>query len=351
MIYRLAIDCFHATPEVERAFDLFRQDHLFAKSRVTLRSGGLAAAVSHYRDNASPQVVIVEETEVGGVMLERLAQMSDVCVAGTRVVVVGQLNDIGVYRALLAQGVSEYLILPVTPQQIADTIASIFSDPTAAPRGRLIAFFGARGGTGCSALAHNTAWALAQATAEDVILLDLDRAFGTLGLACNVDARQTVGEILGEPERIDAQLLDRLLVKHDDHLQLLPSPSELRDWPPIEVEAVDKLFDLVRQMAPFVVADLPHLWAPWIGHILEMADDLVIVAQPDLPNLRDVKNLLDGIGRRRGERLPTRLVVNKVDAYKKSQITAKDFEETIKIRPLAIFPFDPFLPKRQTTVK
>ena len=210
MIYRLTIDCFFATPQVQQAFELFRDDRLFAKSRISLFPGGLQGAINHYQDNASAQVVIVEETEDDRTMLAQIGQLAERCVAGTRVVMIGHLNDVGVYRALLTQGVSEYLIAPVTGTQIVAAVESIFADPAAAPRGRLIGFFGARGGVGSSTLAHNVAWSLAQQTSDEVMLLDLDLAFGTLGLAFNVEARQTVSDLLSEPSRIDAQFIDRI---------------------------------------------------------------------------------------------------------------------------------------------
>lgn len=341
MIYRLTIDCFSVTRDLADAFGAMQGDRLLGKSRITQRDGGLLAAIDHYRDNASAQLVIVEESGDRQQMLDRLARLAEVCVAGTRVMVIGHLNDIGTYRTLIARGVSDYLIAPVTSAGLVAAVEALFQDPAAAPRGRLIAFFAARGGAGASTLAHNTAWSLAHATGEPVLLMDLDLAFGTLGLAFNSEARQTAGELLGLPERIDAQLLDRIVVKYDDHLLLLPSRGDLRDLPPLDPEALDRLLDLARQMASFVVVDLPHLWAPWVSQVLETADDLVLVAQPDLPNLRDCKNLLDHLARRRGDRLPARLVLNKQDAYRKSQLSAKDFHETLKVQPALVLPFDP----------
>ena len=341
MIYRLTIDCFHATGPVAEAMAGFQGDRLLAKSRVSLRDGGLLAAINHYSANASAQLVIVEESGDRQQILDRLGQLAEVCIAGTRVMVIGHLNDIGTYRALVGQGVSEYLIAPVTTADLVAAVETLFHDPSAAPRGRLIAFFAARGGAGASTLAHNTAWTLGRSVGEQVLLVDLDLAFGTLGLAFNTEARQTVGELLGTPERIDGQLLDRIVVKHDDHLLLMPSRADLRDPPVIEPESVDRLLDLVRQMASFVVVDLPHLWAPWIRHVLETADDLVIVARPDLPSLRDTKNLLEILGKRRGDKAPTRVVINKQDVYRKSQLSAKDFAETLKVEPTLALPFDP----------
>lgn len=341
MLYRLTIDAFPLTPAAEQALAALQDSRIFARSRISLKPGGLAGAIGHYHDNTTPQVVIVEDTGEPQAVLERLGQLAEVCIAGTRVMVIGPHNDIGLYRALLARGVSDYLVTPLAAGQISAAIEAIFADPQATPRGRMIAFMGARGGVGSSTLAHHTAWTLSQNPGDTVLALDLDLAFGTLGLAFNVDARQTVGEILGEPDRLDAQLLDRITVKYDDRLQLLPAPSALGMWPSIEVETIDKLFDLVRQMAPLVVVDLPHLWAPWVEHALETTDELVVIAQPDLANLRDVKNFFDGVGQRRGEKLPSHLVLNKVDAYKKTQLSGRDFADSLQVKPALAVPFDP----------
>ncbi len=341
MILRLTIAGFPVRPELAQTLEGVRRDSRFSRSRIEIGDGGLAGAIEHYRANATPQVLIVEEVGDETVLQSRLAQLSEVCVAGTQVVVVGRMNDIATYRRLLSLGIGDYLVGPVTPAQLAASIETLFADPSAAPKGRLIAFIGTRGGVGSSTLAHNTAWMLSRPAGEEVIVVDLDLAFGTLGLAFNVEARQTVGELLSEPERIDAQLIDRVLVRAEDQLQLLPSPGMTGTWPPVDVEAVDKLLELLRRMAPLVVVDLPHLWAPWIAHVLEMAEEAVIVSSPDLPGLRDAKALLDTLASRRNGKEPARLVINKADLFRKTQLSAKDFEEALKQKPALKIPFDP----------
>jgi len=340
MLYRLTIDAFAATPSFRAALEQLAADPLFAKSQISLFDGGLAAAVEHYHAQATPQLVLVEEPGDASILQQRLAQLAEVCVSGTRVLVAGAVNDIHLYRRLLADGVSDYLVTPQTSAQLTAAVQSLFDDPETVPKGRMVAFYGARGGVGSSTLAQNAAWNLAKA-GDEVIYLDLDLAFGTSGLAFNADARQTVGEILGEPERIDSQLLDRILVKQDDHLRLLPAAAELRDLPLLEVEAVEHLFDLARRMASILVVDLPHLWAPWVLHSLESADELVLTMAPDLANLRDAKALLEMLTPRRTSK-PTRLLLNRLDSSKRNQLTAKDFAETLKQPAALSLPMDPF---------
>jgi pilus assembly protein CpaE len=341
VILRLTIDAFPLTAELRSAVEALRSDSLLSRSRITLVDGGLAAAIEHYRGSATPQVLIVEDHDTGDVLRERLERLAEVCVAGTQVIVVGRVNDIATYRRLLSLGIGDYLVGPVGSAQLAGAIESLFAGPSAAPKGRVLAFIGARGGAGSSALAHNTAWTIAEMGDEDVIVADFDVAFGTVGLAFNVDSRQTIAELLTDPARVDGQLVDRVLVRADDRLQLLLSPGLGGVSMAVDIEAVDGLMDLLRRMAGTVVVDLPHAWAPWIAHVLETADEALIVTQPDLAGLRDAKALIDLLVSRRAGREPARIIVNKVDLLRKTQISAKDFEDALKLKPAAWIPFDP----------
>lgn len=343
MLIRVTIDAFALTPETAEVLKELRDDRLLAKSRMEVLPGGLPGAIQAYRDKQSPQVVVVEEDDDDATLLERIDQLADLCEPGTRVIVIGRLNDIKLYRTLTARGVSEYLLAPVSRAQLMDALTGLFADPGASPRGKVIAVWGARGGAGASTLAQNLAWSLSTQLGEDVAYIDLDLAFGTSVLAFNLDAKQGVAELLAQPDRLDSVLLDRFLLAYDDHLKVLSSAGDIRNTPPISIEAVDRLLELASRMVPALVVDLPHVWADWSEHILAAADEVVLVARPELASLRDCKALLDVMAARRGEAAPIRLVVNGFDNAKKTQLTAKDFEETLGIKPALLVPFEPAL--------
>ncbi|MBC7952623.1 MAG: pilus assembly protein CpaF [Rhodospirillaceae bacterium] len=343
MLMRVTIDGFALTPDVAEVMKAVRDDRTFAKARMEVYPGGLAGAIAHYHDKPSPQVIVVEEDNDDATLLTRLEDLAEVCEPGTRVIVIGALNDIKLYRTLIGNGVSEYLLRPLVPRQLMDAVSTLFADPTASPKGRLVVFWGARGGAGSSTLAQNLAWAIGRGQSEAVVYVDLDLAFGTSQLAFNLDAKQHVAEALGNPERLDGVLLDRFLAAYDDGLKVLSSAGEIRQCPPVTLEAVDKLLDLACRMAPVVVVDLPHLWADWTEHLLVVADELVVTAVPNLASLRDTKALLDLLTTRRGEGAAPRLVLNKIDAFKKTQLSPKDFEETLGVKPALLLPFEPQL--------
>ena len=226
-------------------------------------------------------------------MLAELDRLAECCDAGTKVVVIGHTNDVVLYRELLKRGVSEYLVAPITPLQLIESLSNLYNNPDTDPVGNVIAFIGAKGGVGSSTVCHNAAWAMSEILKSNVVVADLDLAFGTTGLDFNQDPVQGIAEALQSPERLDEVLLDRLLTKCSEHLSIFAAPVVLdRDYE-ISADACDLVLDVVRQNVPYVAVDLPHTWTPWVKRVLFQADEIVITAVPDLANLRNAKNLID----------------------------------------------------------
>src|SRR6185295_14393708 len=151
---------------------------------------------------------------------------------------------------------------------------------------------------------------------------------------------QGIVDALSSPERLDDTLLDRLLVKRGEHLSIFATPATLdRDYD-LPVVAFESVLDSVRQTTPCVILDIPHLWAPWIKATLIAADDIVIVATPDLASLRNTKNIVELIRQARPNDAPPKLVINQVGVAKRPEIPAKDFAETIGLEPALIMSFD-----------
>ncbi|CAA7611456.1 Flp pilus assembly protein, ATPase CpaE [Candidatus Terasakiella magnetica] len=340
MIYRLTIDAFTSTAETAESLRQVQGDRALSKSRLMLHDGGLDGAIAQYAAAPTPQVVIIED-EAAATLVERLEHLAEVCEPGTKVLVIGGVNDIGLYRTLISKGVSDYLPRPVTPRQILDALAGAFSDPQSAPKARFIACWGARGGSGSSTLAQNLAWSLGRHLQEAVIYVDLDIAFGTSVLSYNLDAKQTVVDALAHPERLDEVLMDRCMVEYDEFLRVLASPGDCRNHSALAVDGLERMLDLAARMASVVVLDIPHLWADWTEYLLTMADEVVVTAIPDFASLRDAKSLMEVLGPRRTGLPVPRLVLNRVEAARKTQLTAKDFEDTIKLVPQMILPFEP----------
>ncbi|MFZ0853338.1 MAG: AAA family ATPase [Hyphomicrobiaceae bacterium] len=273
-------------------------------------------------------------------MLAELDRLAHCCDAGTKVVVIGRLNDVLLYRELLKRGVSEYLIAPISPLQLIESLSNLYNNPDADPVGNVIAFIGAKGGVGSSTVCHNTAWAMSEILKTNVVVADLDLAFGTTGLDFNQDPVQGIAEALQSPERLDEVLLDRLLTKCSERLSIFAAPVVLdRDYE-ISPDSCDLVLDIVRQNVPYVAVDLPHTWTPWVKRVLLQADEIVITALPDLANLRNAKNLIDLLKQSRANDAAPRLVINMVKTPKRPEISIKEFTVALEIQPSQTIEFD-----------
>src|SRR5690606_4506151 len=165
----------------------------------------------------------------------------------------------------------------------------------AAPIGRTIAFVGAKGGFGSSTIAHNVAWAISQNLRQDVLILDLDFAFGTAGLNFNQDPPHGMADAVAANQKMDQTLLDRLMSKAANHINLLTAPVVLDRTFDFAERDFEQIVELSQKTMPVVILDIPHEWSSWVRHTLATIDEIIIVAEPDLANLRNAKNLSDTI--------------------------------------------------------
>lgn len=340
---RITIHAFCEHPDTGGVIQRAGEDRRLSKAHLTVYMGGITAAVEQYQHSSTPNLILVESNGGGSKLFGDLAALADVCDAGTKVVVIGHLNDVSVYREMIRQGVNEYLVSPLNPMQVIEAVSRLYVDPDAPPIGRSIAFMGAKGGTGSSTLAHNIGWSISTRMREDVIITDLDLPFGTAGLDFNQDPAQGIADALTAPERLDDVLLDRLLVKCSDHLSLFAAPAILDREFDMDGEAYESVLEIVRETVPCVIVDLPHVWAGWTKKVLLAADEIVITATPDLASLRNTKNIIDLTKQLRQNDRKPHVVLNQVGVPKRPEIPVKDFAEAIGVEPTLVLPFNPGL--------
>ena len=338
---RISIAAFVEFPDTGAALQRAGSDRRLSKAHVEVHLGGIKGAVEHFHGQVTPNLLIVETRLNGQAALEELDRLAEVCDASTKVIVVGRVNDVELYRELMRRGASEYLVAPLNPMHLIEVISGLYLDPDASPVGRVIAFVGARGGAGSSTLAHNVGWCIAEELHINTTIVDLDLPFGTTGLDFNDEPGPGIVDALSSPERLDDMLLDRLLVKRGEHLSIFPTPASLERDYDVPVVAFEAVLDSVRHTTPCVIVDLPHIWTPWIKATLVSADEIVIVSTPDLASLRNTKNIVELIRQARPNDAPPKLVINQVGVAKRPEIPAKDFAETIGLEPALVMAFDP----------
>jgi pilus assembly protein CpaE len=336
---RVSVQAFCETEETAAAVRSAGEDRRLGKAHLSVQMGGVAAAIEAYHTVPTPNVIILE-TEGRSDILAGLDELATVCDAGTRVVVIGSINDVAPYRELVRRGVNDYVVGPVETIDVVRSICSLFAASEAVASARVIAVVGAKGGVGSSTIAHNIAWAIARDVALDSVVIDLDLAFGTAGLDYNQDPLQGIANAVFSPDRLDTSFMERLLSKCTDRLSLLAAPATLEQVYDFGANAFDSIFDTLRMTTSCIVLDVPHQWSGWTKRALVGADDILIVAEPDLANLRNTKNMLNMLKASRPNDRPPLYCLNQVGMPRRPEINARGFVKTIESPPIAAIPFD-----------
>lgn len=318
-------------------------DRRMARAEISVERGGIEAAVARFAGQASPNLLILDTMMPGPAMLRTLDRLAQVIEHGTKVVIIGAVNDIALFRELMSRGVSEYIVPPLQPLDLIRTVCGLYVNPDKPFAGRVIAVIGARGGIGASTIAHNIAWSIAERQESSATLLDLDLSFGTVALDFNQDPPQSIADALMAPDRVDDVFLERVTTKQTQRLQMLTAPATLEREFELDTASYEMVIDRVRRTSPFVVLDLPHVWTTWVKHTLLAADDAIIVAGPDLASLRNTKNIIDLLKAMRPYDAPPTVVLSMVGVPKRPEIPFKDFAEALGAEPVASIPFDPQL--------
>lgn len=337
---RISVHAFCESETLQRVMERCGSDRRMAKVSLRVTSGGIAAAANMFSSTPTPNLIILETRASPANLLSELAPLASVCDPSTKVVIVGYHNDIGLYRELIRNGISEYIVQPVSMTEIMSAMAAIFIDPEAEPLGRSIAFIGAKGGVGASTIAHNCAFGISNLFSTETILADLDLPYGTANIDFDQDPAQGIAEAVFAPERLDEVFLDRLLTKCSQHLSLLAAPSMLDRAYDFDGMAFQPVLDVLQRSAPVSVLDVPHAWSEWTRSVLSSVDEVVICAIPDLANLRNAKNMLDALRKLRPNDKAPHLILNQVGMPKRPEIGPAEFCEPLETDPIAIIPFD-----------
>jgi len=337
----VSVHAFCDSQETAYCINETTRDWRMRRTNVKIYMGGLPSAIEFYHKENTPSLIIIESGMRGEELFNQLEQLASVCDEGTKVVMIGATNDIRLYRQLMDKGISDYLVPPLHPLHVIRALGELYADPDQPFIGRVAAFFGAKGGVGSSALAHNTAWVLAEMLGQETALVDLDASWGTTGLDFSYDNMSGLEEALGEPDRLDETLLDRIMIRHTSKLSILPTSGSLNTKPVMDSDSYEAVVNAVRAVSPLAILDMPHYWTDWTTNVLTSVDDVVVTATPDLAGMRNAKNLIDFLKAQRPNDPEPILILNQVGMSPKTEITVKDFGAMVGQDPNIVIAWDP----------
>ena len=280
----------HDQPTLDRLQGIMRELQL--EDELNLEPS-LEGALRRIREGASPRVLILDLSDSTAPIAELSAARS---VGGgeLRILALGTVNDVGLFRDLLSAGASDYLVKPVSREALAVGLEKRTSTGSGGPGaglGQVVAFVGSRGGVGTTTAAVATAWLMAERHKQKTVMLDLDLHFGTVALNLDTDPGSGLCEALEQPSRIDALFVDRATVKVSETLRLLAAEAPVAETLMIDAGATDVLLYELRRKFDWVVIDLPRWVSPTQRVVLGAASKVVIVCERTLSGLRDTIRL------------------------------------------------------------
>jgi pilus assembly protein CpaE len=268
----------------------------------SIMQGGTREAVDYLAAGAPPKVLIIDVSDSNkplSAMLPIIAAFAE----DTRLIAIGAVNDINVYREMIEAGISEYLIKPVTDKSLSSALARAdehkshaAAEPESKPaadsgKRSLVAVLGTRGGVGASTVAMNLAWLMANEHKRETMLLDLDLQCGTIALALDVEPSHGLREVLDNPARIDSLFISSVAVKCGERLTVMAAEEAVDDDVHYNTTAVSLLLDELRRQAHSVIIDLPRSAAAARGVVLSVATEILVVTDLTLAGLRDAIRL------------------------------------------------------------
>lgn len=338
---RISIQAFCLTQSLTDMLDEAANDRRMARVQTRIQTGGISAAIEAFRIAPTPNLIVIEfradEVDELPFALDQLAQNCDV---ETRVILVGPVNDVQLYRESVRRGVSDYLVFPLSSIDLIAAFSDLFRIKMAPMLGRCVAFMPAKGGSGSSTLSHNASWMAGAKLSLPVILVDTDLPFGTAALNVNQDPINGLADVLFAQERPDPNMIERSLCKISDMVSLLAAASNLERALDITPSALDDAIDALRTMAPLVIFDLPHQWSGWVQRVVAECDDIIIVAEPDLASLKNAKQIIEQAMKVRTHDRKPALVLNKVGIPKRPEIPAQEFFKALDVEEQFLIPFD-----------
>jgi pilus assembly protein CpaE len=309
---------------------------------LTMR-GGIGKAIQYLTNERSPHILIVD---VSGVELpvSEVESLAEVCEPGVTVIVIGERNDIGLYRDLQLAGVTDYIVKPVTPYLLGKAL-QFASDGRQGRRishklAKMVAFAGARGGVGTTTLAVNMAWYLANCQNRRVALLDLDLHHGDSNLMLNIKPTAGLREALENPLRVDGVFLERTMTAVGERLFVLSAEEPLKDELHVTPEAIDALVSVLRSQFHYIIVDVPRQMTAAFHRVLDIADLRVLVADQTLRSVRDAGRLCLALGDN-DTKHRNMLVVNRAGEGRNQTVTLTEMADALEMRPKSVIAYQP----------
>ena len=223
-------------------------------------------------------------------------------------------------RILVQLQVADFLVKPVTTADLVRSCIRAIQGPGREENSeaQVYSFMPAAGGVGTTSIALQTAFQLhhSMTRGASTCVVDLNLQQGACAEYLDLEPRFDINEVENQPERLDRQLLDVMLSRHESGLCVLAAPTHPADMRSFNTDVVVRMLDLVTAYFDNVVIDMPRTWFPWTQTVLLGSNKLYIVSEMTVPCLRHTQRLIKAIGESVGSEVRPEVIVNRFEQRK-----------------------------------
>jgi pilus assembly protein CpaE len=280
---------------------LHSEDEAFRKQiGRLLRSGSVPVSITDgpIREGMQPDLIIVDirsDASSGMAAIERLRASA----TGAGIFAVANTADPDLILQSMRAGANEFFIWPPADETFQGAIRRTATRREGSQGARLTAttlvFFGAKGGAGTTTLAVNCAVEIARLSKKTTVILDLKPGLGEVALFLGVRPRYTVLDAIDNLHRLDREFLRELVLKHKSGLEILAGSDNFDRPGAADGGGIEELFRLLARQYEYLVVDAGSQLNSCTAASLFAADRMFLVANPDVPSVRNAQRLLERV--------------------------------------------------------
>jgi pilus assembly protein CpaE len=240
-------------------------------------------------------------------------------------------------------GIREFLPLPLTQNDLEGALNRVRLArrqlmPVDSRQGRIIVVTGHKGGAGSTTVAVNLAQALAESTTGRLALIDLGRPFPDVGTFLDQESNYSIVDLVQNIATLDKSFLQRIMQPYGTRLSILHGASDFKEQDSIELESLERIFAILRQMYSFIVIDLSHWLDELFLKVLTESDMVLMLTGLTVPDLRNLKKLWPYTIEWHQDKRKLKIVVNRYDSS--SDLQLRDLDNILQHPTFATLPSD-----------
>ena len=289
--------------------------------------------------NANSCVALIDFDRDAELALQTTERLHQIFLKKISIVGVGSQLDAGMLLRAVRNGCSEFLTKPLDQTELTNSLDRFQSvmavDPHAQSGiGRVIAFFGAKGGVGTTMLAVHLATHLVRQHGKKTLLIDNKQQLGHIALYLGLkDTQYHFDELLRNADRLDTELLNGFVIRHRSGLDVIASPELARGMHESKSDQLERVMDFLRREYDYVLIDSPVAMQDSKSSIIDQSDEVYIVSTPDVAALRDLARMVENLSLTESAISKLHVVVNRSTAT--DSITSDQIEKAVRF-PISI---------------